>query len=89
MSFHASSFFLNSWHSFCNFVHSIILIFNFLFSVVNYNILALTFSFVSFFCFFQITICCLYSSYPSCSYFICCNNHVFLPPLWLIWFLMF
>jgi hypothetical protein len=65
-------------HSFCNFVQSIILRFTSLFSMVSCNIFTLTFSSISFFCFFQVTICCLYSSFYY-SYFIYCNNPYFLP----------
>jgi hypothetical protein len=67
-------------HSFCNFVQSIILCFTSLFSMVSCNIFTLTFSSISFFCYFQVTIRCLYSSFYY-SYFICCNNPYFLPSI--------
>jgi hypothetical protein len=77
-SFHASSFSFISFHSFSNFVHSIILFLNSLFSMVSYNIFTLTFSSFSL-CFFQVTMHCLYYSYISCSCFICYNNPCFSP----------
>jgi hypothetical protein len=77
-SFHASSFFFISFHSFSNVVHSIILFFNFLFFMVIYNIFTLIFSFVSF-CLFQIIMRCLYYSYIFCLCFIYYNNPCFSP----------
>ncbi len=53
--------------------------FNSLFFMVNY-IFTLTFSYVSF-CFFQVTMGCLYSSYPYYFCFICCNNLYFSPSI--------
>jgi hypothetical protein len=57
--------------------HAFFFFFNSLFSMVNYNIFTLIF-FVSF-CFFQVIMRCLYSSYPYCFCFICCSNPYFSP----------
>jgi hypothetical protein len=57
--------------------HASFFFFNSLFFVVNY-IFTLILSFVSF-CFFQVTMHCLYSSYPYCFCFICCSNPNFSP----------
>jgi hypothetical protein len=60
--------------------HAFFFFFNSLFSMVKYNIFTLTFFSISF-CFFQVTMCCLYSSYPYCFCFICCSNPYFSPSI--------
>jgi hypothetical protein len=77
ISFKASFFFFNFWHSFYILVPSTMFILSSLFFVANSNIFAFTHVSMFILYFFQLPICFLYFSISSYSFFVYFNNLFF------------